>query len=145
MCEAYKGKVVAASVAEVMPLHRKLMLSITNGEQSLELRKLHVRPAPGCPLGDIGRTGVLRHLRAYARGRLLRSVAHMPRVKASVSCGGCMAQVREHAPLHAHPLQVGALVWGHVPPGALNNLSLFSVLDKLRTLTLFRVLHKVPE
>lgn len=44
MCEAYKGKEVAASVAEVMPLHRKLMLSITNGEQSLELRKLHVRP-----------------------------------------------------------------------------------------------------
>ena len=80
MCEAYKGKEVGASVAEVMPLHRKLMLSITNGEQSLELRKLHVRPPPGCPLGDIGRTGVLRHLRAYARGRLLRSVAYMPRV-----------------------------------------------------------------
>ena len=30
-----------------------------------------------------------------------------------------MAQVREHAPTHAHPLQVGALVWGHVPRGAL--------------------------
>lgn len=44
MCEEYKGKEVVASVAEVVPLHRKLMLSVTNGEQSLELRKLHVRP-----------------------------------------------------------------------------------------------------
>lgn len=54
MSEVYKGKVVAASVAEVVPLHRKLLLSIINGEQNLELRKLHVRPALDGALGEIG-------------------------------------------------------------------------------------------
>ena len=46
MSEAYKGKEVAASVVEVVPLHRKLMLSVINGESNLEMRKLTVRPAP---------------------------------------------------------------------------------------------------
>ena len=50
MSAEYKGKEVVASVAEVVPLHRKLMLSIINGEQNLELRKLHVRPAAPRPL-----------------------------------------------------------------------------------------------
>ena len=49
MSEAYKGKEVSASVVEVVPLHRKLMLSVVNAEQNLELRKLHVRPACSWP------------------------------------------------------------------------------------------------
>jgi len=40
----YAGKEVVASVAEVSPLHRKLMLSMTQGAHSLQMRTLHVRP-----------------------------------------------------------------------------------------------------
>lgn len=43
MSAEYKDKEVIVSVAEVNPLHRKLMLSIINGQHNLQMRKIHVR------------------------------------------------------------------------------------------------------
>ncbi|KAK9843671.1 hypothetical protein WJX81_001927 [Elliptochloris bilobata] len=42
MAREYKDKEVIVSVAEVVPLHRKLMLSVTLGEHNLQLRSLEV-------------------------------------------------------------------------------------------------------
>lgn len=72
MAEEYKGKEVAVAVAEVDPMHRKLMLSLTLAAQSTGLRALHVRSAPAavllmCNAGVVClRVGFCGALRAFS-------------------------------------------------------------------------------
>ncbi len=79
----YAGQEVVASVAEVSPLHRKLMLSMTQGAHSLQMRTLHVRPqtltlqppAPRCGAGLRDSSSVRRPCMPmrYRRLRLARA------------------------------------------------------------------------